>query len=294
MAVGLNDSFAGKSVAINASSGAVKVWPGSLANDALNGVACPTETSCVAVSDEAVATVAVSNAAAKVTGTIKPPANGIVALNSIACAGSTVCYAVGFEGNRAASSALLVKVSKAGKILSTAKASGTGFGAIACPSASICLLSEHTKTAQLDVPLDAGRLAAGHPFPANTYVQEIRCYAAKVCYALGGHISTGISHTNELFPLNPLTGAVGKVISLGSFNGDGFACYSATQCIVAGFTGEGAVAVASVVTVTKGKAGTFKHFAGDEPFDTDACATASLCYAVGPGKAVNTATVVRI
>lgn len=134
----------------------------------------------------------------KVTGKVKEPASGIVALGAIACAGSGACYAVGFEGTEVASSALLVKASAAGKILSTVKAIGTGVGAIACPSASTCLLVEHTKT------------------------------------------------------------------------------------------------VASVVTVTKGKAGAIKRYSSDLPFDTDACATANLCYAVGPGKAANTAMVVRI
>jgi hypothetical protein len=36
------------------------------------------------------------------------------------------------------------------------------------------------------------------------------------------------------------------------------------------------------------------HYAPDLPFDTDACATAKLCYAVGPGKTASTAVVVRI
>jgi hypothetical protein len=295
VAVGSNTALTGaRSVAINAATGAVKAWPGSVAGGFLAAVACPATSRCVAVSDDAVETVAVSNAALKLTGTVKA-SSGITAMGAIACAGSSACYAVGFQGTEVASKALLVKISAAGKILSTVTtASGTGIGAIACPSASTCLLAEHTKTAELAVPLTGGRFGTARAFPAGTFVQAVSCYAAKLCYALGGHIGTGLVRTNEMFPLNPKTAAVGKAISLGGFNGDGLACYSATECVVVGYTGSGATAVASVVTVTKGKAGAVKHYASYEPFDSAGCATAKLCYAVGPGKASGTAEVVRI
>jgi len=295
VAVGSNTALTGaRSVAINAATGAVKAWPGSVAGGFLDAVACPVATRCVAVSDDAVETVAVSNAALKLTGTVKA-SSGITAMDAIACAGSAACYAVGFQGTEFASKALLVKISAAGKILSTVtSAGGTGIGAIACPSARTCLLAEHTKTAELAVPLTGGRLGTARAFPAGTFVQAVSCYGAKLCYALGGHISTGPVRTNEMFPLNPKTAAVGKPISLGGFSGDGLDCYSATQCVVVGFTGSGATAVASVVTVTKGKVGAVTHYPSYEPFDSAGCATAKLCYAVGPGKASGTAVVVRI
>jgi hypothetical protein len=296
VAVGSNSDLSdAKSVAINAATGAVKTWAGGVAGVFPVSVACPAATRCVAVSDDGVESVAVANAAMKLTGTVKEPSDGIVAMGSIACAGSAACYAVGFEGTEAASTGLLVKISAAGKILSTVKTSGTGIGAIACPSASTCLLAEHTKTGELAVPLANGRLGAGRAFPAGTYVQAVGCYAAKLCYALGGKINTGgLERTDELFPLNPKTAAIGKPISLGGFSGDGLACDSATQCLLVGLTGVGAKAVASVVAVTKGKVGAAKSYPADLPFDADACATATLCYAVGPGKAANTAVVIRI
>jgi hypothetical protein len=296
VAVGENTGFSdAKSVAINAATGAVKTWAGGVADVFPVAVACPAKARCIAVSDDGVETVAAANAAMKLTGKVKEPSNGIVAMGAIACAGSAACYAVGFEGTEAASTGLLVKISPAGKILSAVKTGGTGIAAIACPSAGACLLAEHTKTSELAIPLTSGRLGAARKFPAGTYVQAIGCYAAKLCYALAGKANAkGLSRTDELFPLNPKTAAIGKPISLGSFNGDGLACDSATQCLVVGFSGVGAAALTSVVAVTKGKVQVIRKYPSDLPFDADACATARLCYAVGPGKTANTAVVAAI
>jgi hypothetical protein len=279
------NTFDGRSVVINAATGGVKAWTGSLANVDPNAIACPGKTTCVATADDAIESVKVSNGAMKVTGKIPLPSDGIVALNAIGCAGSKDCYAVGFEGSEAASNALLVKLSAAGKILSKAKGTPTGYGAIGCPSTTTCLVARHTKTAELIEPLTNGRFGSGHKLPADTYVQSISCYAGKLCYAMSGRVSGDTERTDELIPLNPKTGKPGKVVSLGGLNGDGFTCYSATQCIVVGFTGTGSTAVTASVVVSKGKAGAVKHYKSlPDPFDAVGCATAKLCYAVGPGK----------
>jgi hypothetical protein len=287
-------SLDGRSVAVNAATGSVKVWPGGLANVVPNSVACPDTATCVAVADDAVASVKVSDAAMKVTGTIPLPSSGIVAMGAIACAGTKTCYAVGFEGTEAASSALLVKISSSGKILAKVTGTGTGDSAIACPSSTTCLVTEHTKTAELVVPLNNGRLGAGHKLAAETYVESIRCYAASLCYALGGSPKSNNDRTDELITLNPKTGQPGKIVSLGGVNGDAFACYSATQCVVVGYTGTGDKAVAATVVVTKGKLGAVKHYASISPFDSVACATAKLCYAGTPGATSAGAALVRV
>jgi len=83
----------------------------------------------------------------------------------------------------------------------------------------------------------------GVPCPTSktcVYVQRIGCYQAKACYALGGSTTAVPARTNEPFPLNPKTGAIGKVVHLGTFSGDSIACTSGTICLVAGFTGSGA------------------------------------------------------
>src|SRR5690348_16609441 len=67
VSVGADNNFNGKSAVINAATGAVKVWSGDLASAPMNAVACAGKTSCVAVADDTVASVAVSSGAMKVT-----------------------------------------------------------------------------------------------------------------------------------------------------------------------------------------------------------------------------------
>jgi hypothetical protein len=283
VAVGLNDDDAGVGVAINAATGAVKVWSGSLASVFPEGLACPSKTTCLAAATDKVASVKVSDGAMKLTATMKPPATGINAADAIACAGTKACYAVGFKGTEAASKALLVKLSAAGKIVKTTTTSGTGIGAIACPSRTTCLLAEHRTTGEFIVPLTNGKLGSSRKLPADTYVQELSCFSTKLCCALGGKTSSGGERTDKMIPLNAKTGKPGKAVSIGTVNGDGVACYSATQCVVVGFTGTGSSAVAASVVVTKGKAGSVTHYTSlSEPFAAVACATSKRCYGVAP------------
>jgi hypothetical protein len=288
VAVGANigDTTTGKGVAVNAATGAAKAWSGGLAGVDPQSVACPGKTSCLAAGFDVVAAVKVSGAAMKVTAKVRPPKNGIVALGAVACAGSKTCYAVGFEGTEVASKALLLRLSTAGKILKTTTASGTGFAAIACPSSSTCFIAEHTKTAELIVPLTNGRLGSGRKLPSGTYVQAMSCYGGKLCYALAGKVSGAEARTDEMIPLNPRTGRPGKAVSLRSFNGDGVACYSSSQCIIVGFTGTGSTAAAASLVVSKGKAGAPAHYRSvPDPFAAVGCATSKRCYGVAPASA---------
>jgi hypothetical protein len=295
VAVGANsDTNTGKGVAINAATGAAKAWSGGLAAVDPEAVACPGKTRCLAAGFDAIASVKVSGAAMKVTGRIALPKNGIVAVGAIGCAGSRACYAVGFEGTEAASKALLVKLSAAGKILKTTTAGGTGFAAIACPSSTTCFIAEHTKTAELIVPLTNGRLGSGHKLPSGTYVQDMSCYGGKLCYALAGKVRGAQARTDEMIPVNARTGRPGKAVSLGTLNGDGLDCYSSAQCIVVGFTGTGSSAVAAWVVISKGKAGAPVHDSSlSEPFAAVGCATSKRCYGVAPESA-DTSTVVKV
>jgi hypothetical protein len=283
--VGSNGDFDGQSAAIDAATGHVKPWSGTLANDSLNAVACPGKTTCLAVSDDAIASAKVATGALKQTATLPEPSSGIWALGAIACAGSKACYAVGFEGTEVASSAVVVKLSAAGKVVKTTKESGTGMAAIACPSSTTCLVADYLKPSEFIPPLTNGKLGSGHKLPANTYVERISCYGAKLCYALSGKVSAG--RTDEMIPLNPKTGQPGKAVSLGSVNGDGMACYSSTQCIVVGYTGAGSSAEAVSLVVSKGKAGPLTHYTIDNgSFAAVGCATAKLCYGVGESAGV--------
>jgi hypothetical protein len=284
VSVGSDDNFNGKSAVISAATGAVKVWSGDLANDSMNAVACPGTKSCVAVSDDAVASVAVSSGAMKVTATPKPPATGIVALGAIACAGTKACYAVGFEGTETASTATVVHLSPAGKLLATKQNNGKGIAAIACPSATLCLMGENYSSGLTIQLLNNGKFGKTQPLPANTYIASISCYKASACYALGGNSTSSPELTDELFPLNPATGAVGTMATIGGkFDGAQLSCLSATTCLAVGFTesGTGSTIKNAAVAIVSGKPGTPKNYPGNFGLRSVACASASSCYAVG-------------
>lgn len=283
VSVGSDQNLNGKSAVITAATGAVKVWPGDLASDPMNAVACAGTKSCLAVADDAVASVQVPTGAMTVTATPKPPANGIVALGAIACAGTTRCYAVGFEGTPGASTATVVRLSAAGKLLATKKNTGKGIGTIACPKATLCLMGENYASGEVIQLLNNGKFGTSQPVPANTYIQAISCFKASLCDALGGNSTASPEVTNELFPLNPATGAVGTMATIGGgFNGTSLSCLSASTCLAAGFTGSGATAKNAVVAIVNGKPGAPKNYpASNFGFAGVGCASASRCYAVG-------------
>jgi hypothetical protein len=278
-------SVNGKSAVITAASGAVKVWSGDLADAPPNAIACAGTKSCVAVANDTVASVNVSTGAMKVTAKPKLPATGIVAMGAVACAGTTKCYAVGFEGTETASNAIVITLSPAGKLLADKKNTGRGSSAIACPTSTLCLLSDNTGSQELIQQLNNGKVGTSHTMPANTYVQSIGCFKASLCYALGGDNKASPELTNELFPLNPKTGAIGTMAKIGgSFSGNHIACISASTCLVAGFIPGSATKPAAVV-VTNGKPGTVTKYPVPKVSFADftgvACASASACYAVG-------------
>jgi hypothetical protein len=137
--------------------------------------------------------------------------------------------------------------------------------------------------------LNNGKFGGSQPLPANTYVQAISCFKASLCYALGGNSTSSV--TNELFPLNPATGAVGTMATIGGgFHGASLSCLSATTCLAAGFTEPGSTTKNAAVAIVNGKPGTPKNYAGNFGLRSVACASASRCYAVGassPGAIVD-------
>jgi hypothetical protein len=282
VSVGSDENLNGKSAVINAATGAVKVWSGDVTY-AVDAVVCPGTKSCLAVSNPTVETVAVSSGAMKVTATPKKPATGIVALGAIACAGTKACYAVGFEGTETASKATVVHLSPAGKLLATNKNTGTGISAIACPSATLCLMGEHYTSGEVIQLLKNGKFSTSQKLPADTYIAAIACYKASVCYAIGGNTTSSPEIADELFPLNPATGAVGTMATIpGDFNGNSLYCLSATTCLSAGYIKSTSAIKNAVVTIVAGKPGTPTKTAGDFGLRDAACASASRCYAVAP------------
>jgi hypothetical protein len=278
VSTGSNTNGDGKGAVITAATGAVKVWSGDLTQDP-NAVACPPSAKkCLFVADDAVGTMSMSTGALKVTATPPPPPDGIVALGALACPKS--CYAVGFEETETASNAVLLHLSASGKILATTTDTGADSSAIACPTATLCLMSDYAKPTESIQVVKGGHIGASQAFPADTFVRYISCYASSACYALGGNNTASPELTNEIFPLNPKTGAIGSAASIsGDFSGISMNCLSATTCLVAGFIDSGS-GTAALVTVTSGAPGSPVDYTG-ENLDAAACATSSECYGVG-------------
>jgi hypothetical protein len=284
VSTGANSDLDGKSAVITAATGAVKIWPGKLTTADPSALSCPPSAkNCLFVADNAVGTVAISTGAMKITATPISPSGGIVALSALSC--PKTCYAVGFEGPMVGeTNAVLLHLSSAGKILSSTKDTGSGSGAIACPTASLCFMTDYAKPTTSIQVVSNGHIGASHAFPADTYVQGMSCFGSSVCYALGGNNTSSPELTDELFPLNPKTGAIGTEITIGgdfsgsTYNG-GLNCINATTCLVAGYT-DSSSETAALVTVTSGTPGSPVDYAG-QYMEAVACASASKCYGVG-------------
>lgn len=283
VAVGSDTDGDGKGAAIDAADGAVSAGAGHLDDDVLFGVACATSTKCVAVSDETSASVNPATGAVKVAGTVKPPKNGIVAVDDIACPTKQSCYGVGFIGTELKSKAIVVHYSASGAVEGKAESSSTGYGTIFCPSSKLCFVAaaNGANKSEWIRQLHGDKVGAKHTVPKGVYVQSAACYKTKVCYLLAGRTSG--FRTDLLYPVNPKTGAIGKVITVGGdFTGDGIACASAKVCIAVGLTGTGQSAQPASVEITKAKAAAPVHYSGGA-FSAVACTPAGDCFGVGSG-----------
>jgi hypothetical protein len=292
---------AGKAALINPATGAVKLGRGTLAVDygAADGiVACPNKATCLSEAyggnhdqNSEITAISTKTGAQKVTATL--PANDQYSLSDLACPSSKYCYAVGNSaapGVQLPTWALLLKVSPAGKILTkTINKSYYGYGPIACESTSACLVGrETTRLGFQAVPLVNGKFGKSHALPSNFLPFTFSCYTTKLCYAEG---ITETSNAPEVVPLNPKTGAPGKVSRLpladtGSVS-LGLACYSSTQCVAVGEitkgTGINQTTEAAYLVINKGKAGKAVVASTEESsaFTAVSCASSKECYAVG-------------
>lgn len=273
----------GATVAVKVATGAVTRGAGSLQDDALNAVACPTGGSCLAVADDAVVAVSPATGAAEVVATPTKPSEGIDALGDIACAGGSVCYAVGFQGTEAESHALVVALSVTGRIEKTTLDAGTGSAAIACPLSTQCLVADNVSHQLVIQVFKKGVPVASHALPAHTYVESMSCFGASLCYILGGNGQSTPALTDELLPVDPVTGAVGAPVRIGDhFSGASLTCISASSCLVAGYAGTGDSSSAALVVVDHGKPGAPAVYPGRN-LDGVACAGPTACFAVGLG-----------
>lgn len=291
-----------KTALVNPATGSVVLGSGVLKNTMYGGapvaVACPTTTTCLGLPALGVANINTKTGAQKLTA--KFPGYQY-SLGAIACAGSKVCYAVGSYDHPTAKTGTtgwLVTLSPAGKILSqSVDNASVGYSGISCESSTLCLMGRWLRKGSVwqVVSLVNGKFGKSYNLPANFLPEVISCYSTELCYASGAKDNQGT--TEEAVPLNPKTGAPGRLIVLskisGAEPGAGFACYSSTQCVVASFivvgTGIGAYTEAAYVVIAKGKVGkpVVASTTAESEFASVSCASSKECYAVGtsPGSA---------
>ncbi len=290
VAVGVSKGTFGRSVAIDAATGAARVGAGSLTDRPFDAVACAADAkTCVAVAGNDVAAVNASTGALTLTAVVKlTPA--LVVLDAVSCASASACYAIGTSrtpGVAGSEKAVVTELTGDAKLVRTVDDPVTGIGNIVCPTATRCLLSVVVSGAVHIQVMTDGKLGASTPLASGTYVQAISCDGTALCEGVAGNDDTKSSTASapdEILPLNPTTGAPGRADAIGGgFSGYSIACASATRCVVAGSVGEGAAAKPAVVVVTDGKPGAPVPVAGTEGLSHIACASATVCYAVGSG-----------
>jgi hypothetical protein len=304
---------AGKTALINPVTGAVRLGSGTVAanyGSSSDEVACPGKTTCLAEAiggneGDIAEIVAISTKTGAQKVTAKLPTTAQYYLNYLTCPSSAYCYALGFtapNGVQLPTWALLMKVSPTGAILSkSVDKSYYSYGPIACESSSFCLVGLETKKFGFQVmPLVNGKFGKEQALPSSFWPSSIECYSDKLCYA-AGDTTGGTSATPELVPLNPKTGAPGKLLKLPITAGGtltasaplGLACYSGSQCVVVSDilkgTSSNSYTEAVYVVINRGKAGevvvaSTEH---NSAFYAVSCASAKECYAVGTYYAAN-------
>lgn len=277
--VGSDDNGNGKTALINTADAVGTAWAGSVSEVGLEAVACATPTWCISTAAGDVVRVDASTGVATLLRRLSAPAGEIATADSLACPNSTECFGVGFVGNEEHSKGLIARFNATGVLLGTTlEASATGFGGIACPTPTQCLLAKADYPHPEDIQvMDNGHLGAVHALPAKIYVQYLTCYKSVTCLALAGRTTSSQSKTDLLYEINPSTGAVGSARTIGGgFSGDDIACATANLCIVSGFAG----GKPSIVNVTRGVPAAPRHVGGTAA-NAIACTDAGACFVVG-------------
>ena len=235
----------------------------------LEGVACPSATSCIAVgSGSSSGAVVVPLAADGNPGT--PVTAQASFLSEVACGSATSCVAVGGTG---IGSVVTIDSGTPGTLQTV---TGTeDLGAVACANASTCLgLGAEFPDVEVVVPIVNGTAGTAETLPGPTVeLNFVACPSATSCIAVGADHSGGVA-----VPLSP-SGTPGTVQPVaGTSDLEGVACLSATSCIAVGAGSSGGAVV--VPLSAGGTPGTVEAVTGTHALAGVAC-TSSSCVAVG-------------
>jgi hypothetical protein len=267
----------GLSVAAAASVNNVSV-PGTTI---LNGVACLSPTTCLAVGfgpSEGVVVPITSGAPGSVTDVAST-----ASLEAVACPTATTCVAVGSNSSNAGVAVLVANETPSTPIA----VSGTvELNGVACPTPSTCVaVGESTSSTGIVVPLviQGSALTAGSSVsvPGTVVFNALSCPDAADCVAVGGSAFVALTLGTGSSP-SVSVGAI--TASSGSEDLESIACTSATTCLGTGFgmTTLYATQVGTTATyVSFSGAGSSQQVAGTSVLSGVACPTTMSCTEVG-------------
>ena|GEM_PF-3327994 len=265
----------------------------------LNGVACSSATSCLAVGvgQSGGLVVAVTNG---VPGSVAEVA-AASELNAVACPTATTCVAVGSSSSSTGEGEAVLVVDGVPTV-SVAVPSSYGLAGVACPTVGTCVAvgganaSVTSVGVGVVVALEAtgGTLAVGTSADVDgtTQLSGVSCPDAADCVASGGtSAGVGAFVALTLGTGSPPPVSVGAISeSSGSFNLYGIACTNASTCLGSGAGGVGGV----TAPYTSASAGAAQPVSGMFPVYAVACPTTTSCAVVGASSSAGTAVATTV
>jgi hypothetical protein len=271
-----------------------QVVPGSL-GPSLNGVSCPTATTCMAVGSDASGSdlVLTTHDGGADWSQASAPANAI-GLTAVACTGIGLCVVIASNGS-ALWSARSTDFGATWQQTGNLPASFLGASDLACDAADSCLVAGYVPsgaghgTGALAVSADGGQTWAAATVPAGVgLLQSVACATTTSCFAAGTASTTvsGVTpskgqllqsvdggHTWTPAPVPPVDDVYG------------LACPSELQCAMVGedWAGNPAVATGAVAQSHDGGQTFTPSSAAYVPLTLSAvsCPTVAACIAVG-------------
>jgi uncharacterized repeat protein (TIGR02543 family) len=245
----------------------------------LEGVACPSATTCEAVGYNSTPEGVVVPITSGVPGS-PVTVSGTSELLGVACPSATTCEAVGYNSS---DEGVVVPITS-GVPGSPVTVSGTEFlNGVACPSTTTCDAVGATQVTVgvslvsigLVVPITSG--VPGSPVTVSGTAQlfGVACPSATICEAVGATqvtVDNVLTLTGVVVPIT--SGVLGSPVTVsGTFELDGVACPSTTSCEAGG---DGVV-----VPITSGVPGSAAAVSGTGQLYGVACSSATTCEAVG-------------
>ncbi|MEI7556785.1 choice-of-anchor Q domain-containing protein [Candidatus Chlorohelix sp.] len=240
-------------------------WQDSFATKVtrLNGISCPSETSCYAVGNDGVVLYPTKNG-----GTWSTKSSSSNTLNGISCPAANICYAVGVSGTIE----VTTDSGKTWDVLTSGIASD--LNSISCPAANICYAVGASGT--IEATTDSGKtwdvLTSGIASDLNS----ISCPNSNTCFAVGAS-GTIVASSNK--GVNWTVQTSGTPNNLNSIS-----CPNATACFAFGSAG----------TIVATSNGTNIWAIQNSGIATDlfgiSCPNANVCFGVGWGGTIMSTT----